>query len=55
MAARLKETYAKDVFPALQEKYHYANVMEVPKLEDHPEHGPRRLQGQPQASGSSSC
>ena len=33
MAARLKETYAKDVFPALQEKYHYANVMEVPKLE----------------------
>lgn len=33
MAARLKETYVNDVFPALQEKYHYANVMEVPKLE----------------------
>ena len=33
MAARLKETYVNDVFPALQEKYHYANVMQVPKLE----------------------
>ena len=33
MAARLKETYVNDVFPALQEKYHYSNVMEVPKLE----------------------
>lgn len=33
MAARLKEAYKKDVFPALQEKFHYANVMEVPKLE----------------------
>ncbi len=33
MAARLKETYKKDVFPALLEKYHYANVMQVPKLE----------------------
>ena len=33
MAARLKESYKKNVFPALQEKFHYANVMEVPKLE----------------------
>ena len=33
MAARLKETYVNDVFPALQEKYHYDNVMQVPKLE----------------------
>lgn len=33
MAARLKEAYKKNVFPALQEKFHYANVMEVPKLE----------------------
>lgn len=31
--ARLKEAYKKDVFPALKEKFHYANVMEVPKLE----------------------
>ena len=31
--ARLKETYKKDVFPALMEKFKYENVMEVPKLE----------------------
>jgi large subunit ribosomal protein L5 len=33
LAARLKETYKNDVFPALKEKFNYANVMEVPKLE----------------------
>ncbi len=33
MAARLKEKYTKEVFPVLKEKFHYANVMEVPKLE----------------------
>jgi len=33
VAARLKERYKKDVFPALQEKFQYKNVMEVPKLE----------------------
>ena len=33
MAARMRERYKKEVFPALQEKFHYANVMEVPKLE----------------------
>ena len=33
MAARLQETYKKDVFPALMEKFKYSNVMEVPKLE----------------------
>ena len=33
MAARLKETYKNDVFPQLKEKFNYANVMEVPKLE----------------------
>ena len=33
MAARLQETYKKDVFPALMEKFKYNNVMEVPKLE----------------------
>ena len=33
MAARLRERYKTDVFPALQEKFHYNNVMEVPKLE----------------------
>ena len=33
MAARLKETYKNDVFPALMEKFKYGNVMEVPKLE----------------------
>ena len=33
MAARMKERYKKDVFPALQEKFHYKNVMEVPKLQ----------------------
>ena len=32
MAARLRESYKKDVFPALQEKFQYKNVMEVPKL-----------------------
>lgn len=32
MSARLRETYKKDVFPALKEKFHYENVNEVPKL-----------------------
>ena len=32
MAARLRETYKKDVFPAMKEKFNYANVNEVPKL-----------------------
>ena len=33
MAARLKESYKKEIFPALKEKFHYDNVMMVPKLE----------------------
>ena len=33
MSARLKEMYKAQVFPALQEKYSYDNVMQVPKLE----------------------
>lgn len=33
MAARLKEAYLKEVFPGLKEKFKYANVMEIPKLE----------------------
>lgn len=33
MAARLKDTYKNEVFPALMEKFKYSNVMEVPKLE----------------------
>jgi len=33
LAARLKELYKKDAFPVLMEKFHYKNVMEVPKLE----------------------
>ena len=33
MAARLKESYKNEVFPALKEKFNYDNVMEVPKLE----------------------
>ena len=33
LAARMKETYTKEVFPALMEKFKYNNVMEVPKLE----------------------
>ena len=32
MAARLRETYKQDVFPALKEKFNYENVNEVPKL-----------------------
>ena len=32
MAARLRESYKKDVFPALMDQFKYANVMEVPKL-----------------------
>ena len=32
MSARLRETYKNDVFPALKEKFNYANVNEVPKL-----------------------
>ena len=33
MAARLKESYKNEVFPALKEQFNYDNVMEVPKLE----------------------
>lgn len=33
MAARLRETYNKEIFPALKEQFGYKNVMEVPKLE----------------------
>ena len=33
MTARLKEVYKNEVFPALSEKFHYENPMEVPKLE----------------------
>ena len=33
MAARLRESYKNDVFPALMEQFKYGNVMEVPKLE----------------------
>ena len=32
-AARLRDTYNNEVFKALQEKFQYKNVMEVPKLE----------------------
>lgn len=32
MTARLRETYDKEVFNQLKEKFQYANVMEVPKL-----------------------
>lgn len=31
--ARMKEKYAKEIRPALQEKFGYKNVMEIPKLE----------------------
>ncbi|MDO4543612.1 MAG: 50S ribosomal protein L5 [Clostridia bacterium] len=30
---RLKEKYVNEVAPALKEKFHYKNVMEIPKLE----------------------
>jgi large subunit ribosomal protein L5 len=33
LTARLKETYDKEVFKALMDKFQYSNVMEVPKLE----------------------
>ena len=32
MTARLRETYNESVFNALMEKFHYNNLMEVPKL-----------------------
>jgi large subunit ribosomal protein L5 len=32
-APRLKETYVKDVVPALQKEFGYKNVMQVPRLE----------------------
>jgi len=31
--ARLKEKYQKEIRPALQERFNYKNVMEIPKLE----------------------
>lgn len=31
--ARLKEKYAKEVAPAMMQKFNYSNVMEIPKLE----------------------
>ncbi len=33
MAARLKEYYAKEVAPALQKKFGYKSVMQIPKLD----------------------
>jgi large subunit ribosomal protein L5 len=33
MAARLKEKYLKEIFPALQKEFNYKNPMSVPKLE----------------------
>ncbi|MCR4926067.1 MAG: 50S ribosomal protein L5 [Clostridiales bacterium] len=33
MAARLKETYVKEVAPALMNKFNYKSVMQIPKLE----------------------
>ncbi|MCL2057854.1 MAG: 50S ribosomal protein L5 [Oscillospiraceae bacterium] len=33
MASRLKEKYDKDVIPALNERFKYKSVMQVPKLE----------------------
>ena len=33
MANRLKDKYDKDIIPALNEKFHYKSVMQVPKLE----------------------
>ncbi len=32
MAARLRETYKNEVYKALQDKFHYENVMDIPKL-----------------------
>ena len=32
MAARLKERYLKEVAPALQQKFNYKNVMQIPQL-----------------------
>ena len=33
MAARLKETYLKEVAPALMKKFEYTSVMSIPKLD----------------------
>ena len=33
MISRLRDKYKKEVVPALMEKFKYANIMEVPKLE----------------------
>ena len=32
MTARLRETYKNEVYQALQDKFHYENVMDIPKL-----------------------
>ncbi|MFA5047899.1 MAG: 50S ribosomal protein L5 [Patescibacteria group bacterium] len=32
MESRLQQKYKKEVIPALQEKFHYANVLAVPKI-----------------------
>jgi len=32
LTARLRETYKNEVFQAMMDKFHYSNVMEVPKL-----------------------
>ena len=32
MASRMKEKYKQEAFPALKEKFHYKNPMQVPKL-----------------------
>ena len=49
--ARLKDKYLTEVVPALQQKFSYKNVMEIPRLEKivH-QHGSGRLQGQRQGA-----
>ena len=33
MSSRLKETYSKEIAPAMQKKFGYKNVMQIPKLD----------------------
>lgn len=49
MATRIKEKYLAEAVPALQQKFGYKNVMEIPKLDKIVINmGPGRLQGQRQ-------
>ena len=56
MATRIKEKYINEAVPALQQKFGYKNVMEIPKLSKIVINmGLGDCKDNPKASGSGGC